>query len=383
MHYKIGRRSLLLGFCALVTTYSIRRYINFTVDEEKTIREHILYRKEESWSQIKYNLTGNPVNHIAFIKVPKAASTTVQNIFLRYGDETNLIFALPRGRFGGGDKLTSQFFFPPPKNRRYDISCAHVIYNRADFSRALPTDTKYIGIVREPFSHFRSMIRFVHPKSVLDMPGENPVLEYLSRFDKYRNKTSISDIFCNKMARYFGFTDDLILKMDQPQIRKYLLKLDEEMDIILLFEYLDESIVLMRRILNWDLRHVLYGKLRVNKVEDNRLKFGTDVEKLHKSYSQLDYQLYDFFAQKLKEKIKDQPPDFYDELAYFRKTRMKYDNFCLFSISNDDNNASITFEGSAWNRPFVITWEHCKKLYIHCVTFLDMLIEKQPVGSPE
>ncbi|OWF50788.1 Galactose-3-O-sulfotransferase 3 [Mizuhopecten yessoensis] len=382
MHYKIGRRSLLLGFCALVTTYSLRRYINFTVDEEETIREHILYRKEGSWSQTKYNLTGNPVNHIAFIKVPKAASTTVQNIFLRYGDEQNLNFALPRGRGGAGGELTSQFFFPPPKNRRYDISCTHVKYNRTHFSRALPTDTTYIGIVREPFSHFRSLIKFTRPKFVLDMPGENPVLEYLSRFEKYRNKTKITYKGWNLMARYFGFTDDLILTMDQILIQKYLLKLDEEMGIVLVFEYLEESIVLMRRILNWDLKYVLHGKLRVNKVEDNRLKFGTNVEKLHKSCYQLDYQLYEFFVQKLKEKLKDQPPDFYDELAYFRRTRMKYEDFCLSSISNDDNNASITFEGSAWNRPFVITWEHCKKLYIHDVTFLAMLKEKQHAGSP-
>ncbi|OWF40791.1 galactose-3-O-sulfotransferase 3-like [Mizuhopecten yessoensis] len=376
MRYSTRCRLLLLGVCAFVTLFYLRRYTNRTVDVGEKMLGNILYRINGYSSQNPYSLTGNPVNHIAFLKVRKAASTTVENIFLRYGDEKNLIFALPR-HSGGGTELTSSHFYPPPKNKTYDITCAHVNYDTNSFRRVLHADTKYIGIVREPFSHFRSYIRFTHPKSVVGIPGDNPVLEYLSREEQNRNKTGHMASVCNRMAVYYGFSRDLFSKRDRRQTLKYILKLDKEMDLVLVLEFLDESIVLMRRILNWDLRHVLYGKLRVNKREDSRLKFGEIAQKLHRNCAYLDYQLYEFFVQKLKEKIKDQPPDFYDELAYFRKTRMKYEDFCLSSISNDDNNASITFEGSAWNQPFVITWEHCKKLYVHDVTYLGMLIKKQ------
>ncbi|OWF44631.1 Galactose-3-O-sulfotransferase 3 [Mizuhopecten yessoensis] len=223
----------------------------------------------------------------------------------------------------------------------------------------MPNGTMYIGIVREPFSHFRSFIRFLQPKYVLGIPGQNLVLEYLSRKVKKMSSTGRFDTLCYFMAFYLGFPKNLRLK-DGYKIQNYLLKLDKELDIVLVVEFLDESIVLMRRILNWDLRYVLYGKLRVNKVENNLLKFGTNEENIHKRCAYLNNRLYNFFVHKLKQKIESQSPDFYDELTYFRKTRMKYNNFCLSAISEDHNNPEVVFEGTAWNKPFVITKKHCE-----------------------
>ncbi|XP_060074562.1 galactose-3-O-sulfotransferase 3-like [Ylistrum balloti] len=379
MHRIACWRSLLLGCAVLVTLYSVKSNINFTVGKTSWT----LHRREVSSRQTQYIQTGKPVNHIAFIKVPKAASTTVQNIFLRYGDEKNLTFALPRKPSGGGEFLTSRYFYPPPNGRMFDIACTHIRYNRQQFSSVLPNDTRYIGIVREPFSHFRSFVRFLRPESVLGIPGKYPVLQFLSRNEAYRNSTGIRNSKCNTMASYYLFPSDLFLVKNHHLIENYLLQLDKEFDIILVMEFLDESIVLMRRILNWDLRHVLYAKLRVNKLDDSRLVFGPKVEQLYKRCGYLDYYLYDFFLNRLKEKIKRQLPDFDDEVAYFRKTRAKYDDFCLSSLSEDLNDAVMTFEGSPWNAPFVITSEDCKKLYIHDVVFLQILKKKQNATSIE
>ncbi|XP_033755847.1 galactose-3-O-sulfotransferase 3-like [Pecten maximus] len=369
---KNGLMFMLLGCCMLMTFYSLKRYFN--ADNREINGNTFVFGREVSSSQTQYKQS---VNHIAFIKLPKAGSTTVQNIFLRYGDEKNLTFALPSIRKAGGSSLTSRFFFPPPENGVYDITCTHIRYNRREFSRLLPKDTKYIGTVREPFSHFSSKIRFLRPKSVLGIPGENPVLEYLKKEAKHRNSSGRYDYLCNGMSFYYGFSGNLFLKKNDADIEKNLRRLGNEMDMILVLEYLDESVVLMRRMLNWDLRHVLYTKLRVNKEEDPRLKFGSEEAKLHKSCAYLDDLLYEFFVHKLKELIKRQQSDFYDELAYFRKVRLKYDQFCLSSISNDQQNTEMTFEGSPWNKPFIVTGEHCKKQYIHDVVYIDILKKKQ------
>ncbi|XP_069131644.1 galactose-3-O-sulfotransferase 2-like isoform X2 [Argopecten irradians] len=364
----------LLGCCLAMTALTIGHYIISTEDERKEIWDRATFGiRIFSMETIR-----NPVNHILFVKVPKAASTTVQNIFLRYGDENNLTFALPSNLSWGGYALTSDYFYPPPENGSYDISCAHVPYNRQQFSQVLPDDTRYIAIVREPFSHFQTAVRFARFKQVLDIPGENPVLEYLRQERQNRTDTGRFDSnICNLISWYLGFPDKLFWNTTYIQIEHYLLKLEKEMDIILVFEHLDESIVLMRRILNWDLRHVLYGKLRVNKVKDPRLKFRTEEAELHKDCAQIDYQLYNFFAERLKEKIRKQSADYHEEVAYFRKTRIRYENFCLDSISHEDRDTTITFEGSAWNKPFVITSADCKKLFIHDVVYLDRLKKKQ------
>ncbi|OWF50348.1 Galactose-3-O-sulfotransferase 3 [Mizuhopecten yessoensis] len=369
-------RFLLVGLFVLLALHEFRSYVNLFADLElkhvwKTNLDQSFYSHVNSFNETHTNLKdssnqsqyiqkGNPVSHIAFLKIHKAASTTVGNIFLRYGYENHLVFAVPRGHGGGGPSLTPRYFLPPPRNKRYDIFCAHARYNREEFNRVLPNDATYIGIVREPFSQFRSLIRYFRPKSVLDIPGKNPVLEYLSHNEKYMKFGGPIDITYNKMAYEFGFPEELFWNNDQNRIQSYLRKLSKEMDIVLVVEYLDESIVLMRRLLNWDLRHALYGKLHVNKRNDSRLQFGSKVEKLYKSWAHLDYALYGFFLRKLKKNLKRQLPDFYDELAYFRRTRIKIDEFCSSTSSDYHTDTEMSFGGSKWNKPFVITKNNCE-----------------------
>ncbi|OWF42716.1 galactose-3-O-sulfotransferase 2-like [Mizuhopecten yessoensis] len=344
---------------------------------------HDTNRKQSS-NQDQYIQKGDPVNHIAFVKIHKAASTTIANIFQRYGYENNLVFAQPRGKGGDGPSLTPRYFFPPPNNKIYDIACAHAGYNREEFSTVLPNDTVYIGVVREPYSHFRSFIRYFRPKNVLNIPGNHPVLDYLSHSEhhiKYHGsihiRTKKIDHEFNMMAIEFGFPGELFLNMDRKGLQMYLRKLDKEMDIMLVVEHFDESIVLMRRLLNWDLRYMLYGKIHVNKEEDPRLQFGSTEEQLFKNRSYLDYALYDLFLEKMKKNLKRQLPDFYEELAYFRKTRIKFENFCLSAQSGDKNITELSFEGSKWNKSFVIKKSLCENLFISASTFFRKILREQ------
>ncbi|XP_033759607.1 galactose-3-O-sulfotransferase 2-like [Pecten maximus] len=336
--------------------------------------------KKETTNQIRYSIKGAPVQHIAFLKVHKAASTSIQNIFLRYGHEHNLVFALPKGKDPAGvQSLTPHAIFPIPTNRTIDIFCAHVRFNRNDFIRMLPKDTVYIGIVREPFSQFKSNIQFLREKQWIQIPNKKiSVSEYLSRNEKYvKSRGRVRrPVTYNAMAHDFGFPFDLFWKTDYNAIQDHLLRLNEEFDIVLVLEYLDESIVLMRRLLNWDLKYVLYGKLNVLKNPDKDLNFGPNEEKLYQNWAKLDYALYYFFLQKYKERLRAQSPDFFEEVAYFRETRFRYDHFCTNLIASKNDENVMLFEGSRWNRPFVVTKEDCGKLYIHDVDFLEILKRK-------
>ncbi|XP_060071095.1 galactose-3-O-sulfotransferase 3-like [Ylistrum balloti] len=341
----------------------------------KGIQKRVAVEGKETLTRNRYSVRGNPVQHIAFIKVHKAASTTMENIFLRYGYEHDLVFALPRKKDRGGIKfLTKQNILPIPKNKHIDIFCTHVRYVKEDFHDMLPGDAVYIGIVREPFSQFESSIRFLRQKVVVDIPVKNPVWEYLAHNEKYmKHGGDRIPTTYNFMSYDFGFPIELFWKTDFNAMQDYLLKLNEEFDIVLIMEHLDESIVLMRRLLNWDLRFVLYGKLNAKKSLDSRLKFGPNEEKLYQNWAKLDYALYYFFLQKHKERIQNQPPDFFEELAYFRETRMKYDHFCSGLLAGNISKSQLSFEGSAWNKPFIISKENCEKLYIHDVTFINIL----------
>ncbi|XP_069105717.1 galactose-3-O-sulfotransferase 3-like [Argopecten irradians] len=319
----------------------------------------------------------DPVRHVAFIKVPKAASTTMGNIFLRFGDEMNLKFALPYNG-SGGYVLTPKYFYLPPRNITYDIACAHAKYNRTDYDKYLHSDTKYIAIIREPFSHFQSYIRYMRPKNLLNISGENPVFKFLFLNTIRRNKTNRVDIICNSMARYLGFPSEIFFKKrNQTLIDNYIRKLETEIDFVMIVEFFDESIVMMRRLLHWELRHVLYSKLNVNKNIDARLKFGSNEGKLHKICADLEYRLYELFLRKWMDVLRRQSSDFYDEVAYFRKIRMKYENFCLFVKSQTKLNVSLTIEGSSWNKPFTVTEGDCMKHHMDFDKYSQILFKKQ------
>ncbi|XP_033726675.1 galactose-3-O-sulfotransferase 2-like [Pecten maximus] len=367
-YIKIIPRFVFLVCCSLLILFGVRLYNGSAAIVGSQTSSKRVFGKENASSQTPHK--HSPVRHVAFLKVDKAGSTSVGNIFLRYGEEMNLTFVLPRNHTMGGYLFTSKYFFPPPNDTKYDISCAHAKYNRTKYESFLPSDTKYIGIMREPFSHFQSCVRFYRPKRVLDITGKNPVLNFLSLSKDFRNKTDRVEIICNPTARYLGFPNGIFnKKRDQGQINNYIRQLEKDINFMLILEYLDESIVLMRRILKWDLRHVLYGKQVVNNVEDPRLKFGYEEAMLHKSCAHLDYRLYNLFLDKFKESVKNQPSDFRDEVAYFRTARIKYNNFCLSLLSDVKINSSISFDGSPWNKPFVVTRENCRKMYMGFAEF--------------
>ncbi|XP_042875027.1 uncharacterized protein LOC122255180 [Penaeus japonicus] len=66
-----------------------------------TLRSEVLMAGEGADAQCR------PQHHVMFLKTHKCASSTVQNIFLRYGYTNNLTFALP----GGGNYLGNPGLF--------------------------------------------------------------------------------------------------------------------------------------------------------------------------------------------------------------------------------------------------------------------------------
>ena len=100
---------------------------------------------------------------VAFIKVHKAASTTVTNILMRFAYYNNLNPVLPK-RTKGWDKvylahgeiLHDGNIFPIPDNESFNILASHCVFNKYAISLILPADTLYFAIVRKPAGQFLS-----------------------------------------------------------------------------------------------------------------------------------------------------------------------------------------------------------------------------------
>ena len=101
---------------------------------------------------------------IAFLKTHKCASTTIQNILLRFGRINNLNFVLPaKGNFIGSkyapfqrDSIKGTLW--EKAGLSYDIFLLHTIWNHAEIANTLSDqgDVFYVSVIRDPVELFRS-----------------------------------------------------------------------------------------------------------------------------------------------------------------------------------------------------------------------------------
>ena len=212
------------------------------------------------------------VHHVAFLKVHKAASTTAQNVFLRFGDSRKLtiILAHTHGEsralnvISRVNSINENNVVPPFPGKTYDILCCHVIYDRESFEKVLPNDTTYVGIVREPYSRFQAAIKFFSPSHIMSIEDDHPVSTYAQDPLKYEPSDPRRSQTNNRMALEFGFPDRLFpgkeANTSKAEIDTYLKKIDSEFRFIIISELFEESMVYMRRVLGWTTKDVsIYG----------------------------------------------------------------------------------------------------------------------------
>ena len=319
------------------------------------------------------------VRHVAFLKVHKTASSTAQNVFLRFGDSRNLTFILAHTHGESGwlnvisykNSITENNIVPPPPGKTYDLLCCHVIYNRESFVNVLPNDTAYIGIVREPYRRFQSAIKYFSPRHIMGIEGNHPVSTYAKDPLKYEPLYPRRSQTNNRMAVEFGFPDRLFpgkeANASKAEIDTYLKKIDTEFQFIIISELFEESMVYMRRVLGWTTKDVLFmDKNKSSLKQDPRKIMTEDDTKLLSTFLYLDIALYEFAMKRFDEQIKKEGTDFQNELEHFKYIKQKVTDFCLQRSQTN----IISFGESLWDKGFDLTKADCKLFSMREIDFI-------------
>lgn len=320
-------------------------------------------------------------HHIVFLKVHKTGSSTVQNIFLRFGYKRNLTFVLGHddnhlaetkglpSMISFQNTLNNKNIVPPPPGRHYDVLCCHVIYNRGQFEKYMPQDSVYIGIVRDPITRLESAFEFFELFRNVDLGdyAVNP-LKYEKTFPSMSN---------NRMAFEYGFPRNLFpgskIKPGNVtrEIASYIEKVRSEFDLILINERLEESLVMMKRLLNWHTKDITFMSQFVrNKSRRFSKKHATAL----KSFLYLDYALYNATLKEFQTKVDSLGKDFTEEVHHFGEIRTKLLTFC-----NTTRFDSKLFEASKWECAFTITRSECELYKKSEIDFIQK-IRKQQYG---
>ena len=339
----------------------------------------------------------------------KCASETLATMFYRFGVSRNLSFVLPRRRkiyLGWPFQLEPGFY--ADSNTGYNILCDHAVYNASKFESLMPRDTVYISSLREPFSQVRSMFNYYELARVVGLEkGNDAFRAYFYDLEKYEALYKAADMyksrFCvpnnfsmtrNLMAFNLGFPtgwDGATDLSDSPAaVTAWLEQLSAKFTLVIIVEYFDQSLVLLRRLLSWRWSDIIYWSTNVGKYGassssgTSRDVTGDDTWRLRNIYrhwSSVDHALYQHFNATLWRHIAQQLDDFSGEVDAFRQCLQLVRAFC--EKVNDSGTSSRAASNSAryrlvvpesrWDAGFVVDGEHCRVLQTTHMDHVQML----------
>ena len=318
--------------------------------------------------QPRKQLSTDKITRIGFLKVHKCGSSTRANIFFRFGLKNNLTFVLPdKGVFVRNMKE----ILPVKPTQHYDILACHSVYSRKLFQSLFGKDSVNIAIIREPAERMVSAAYYFRDVSkkpyLLKVPKNNFIEKLIQESDVYdRNAFSYTK---NSMGKDFGFSSSISIN-DKDKIQQHIDMLKKDFKLVLVQERFDESLILMKRNLNWDIADIIYLKQNVNKHEHVTLSSNL-TEKL-REICFLDYELYGTFYKIFDEKISAEGPEFYHEVEWFKSIVQLVKEFC----DAKEDRKTLSIEKSQWNAPFIITQENCAYIEMKPRVFIATLIDR-------
>ena len=333
------------------------------------------------------DLRPKPRTHIAFLKVHKAASSTVQNILYRFGSERDLSFVLPyNGHYVSKDADTYGEVLPSmDKSGKYDIICNHVVFNYWKFKSLMYDDAFYLAIVRNPLKRFvsaayyyRYMYMYINP--YLGEVNRSTFLhDLITNPLKYEPNFKDSKTF-NHLAFDFGLavpSIEEVMSLDEETKNMFVSHIMEKFHFVMLVEKFDESLVILKRHLNWTIKDILYIKQnQFQNVTDNAdiiiQNVTAEDEARFKLTNHLDYLIYNKFVERFND-LASKENDLDAEVKEFKRKLELVEAFCII----DTTRREAIFWETEFDVAFRVNRYDCELMMKDELTFNEELRKKQ------
>ncbi|XP_072311416.1 galactose-3-O-sulfotransferase 2 [Eucyclogobius newberryi] len=238
--------------------------------------------------------------HIVFLKTHKTASSTILNILYRFGERRNLTFALPLNK---NSQLFYPFFFAPHfvegvtshRFHEFHIMCNHMRFKKSEVAKVMPRDTFYFSILRNPVSMMESI--FIYYKSIPAFHGKRTLDDFFNSSGTQYNGSLINNHYAHNILAFdFGFDNNATFQSPdlERQVSTAISAIEHDFHLILISEYFDESMVLLRHALCWSLEDVASFKLN-SRSDRTRHKLSPETADKIRKWNALDWRIYSHF----------------------------------------------------------------------------------------
>ncbi|CBY18174.1 unnamed protein product [Oikopleura dioica] len=239
---------------------------------------------------------------IVFLKTHKTASSTVQNVLLRWGRKNKKTFALPKS---GKSIFKYWKSFKASDVHGYCESCpkpdiiAHHLRYSPEVEKLFVGDSVYhLSIIRNPTSMFESLFNY--------MKGAAPQFKMAGTLDKFldnphkfmKHSKSMTDFFSKNHLTYeFGFDP----MQDDPKIIAENLKIiGQKWDLIMITEYMAESLAVLKHDLCLTIEDVVCF---ITNARPKKSHLSTKTQEKLLEWNKSDARLYDHFNKTLWKRI--------------------------------------------------------------------------------
>lgn len=222
---------------------------------------------------------------------------------MRYGHKENLDFLLPNKNNYVGNPIhfnTSMVINNFTADNKFDLFVHHTRYSQ-DVKSVMRSGTFYVTILREPTQLFQSIYSFYFfekkykknlTEFISNLSNNSSLRKHIQRYGK---KLGI-----NQMSWDLGMVPEHF--ENTKIINKFIDIIENDFDFIMIFEYLDASLVLFANLMQWPLERVAYLPLNTRNETHKPIITNDDVIRLEK-LNMADNMLYKRFLEKFKEKI--------------------------------------------------------------------------------
>ena len=341
--------------------------------------------KQKDRLKLYHHGTCRSEKYVLFLKTHKTGSSTITNILNRYADKNNLTILAPKSLEFYSFDWPNKFRLGSAANTytRPNILANHARYSRKSMNVLFPREsTMYLSILRHPVSQFESTFQYMSFPYILGIANLVDPLDFF-----LDNPPSLSDIqdIARKYPSLYLIRNPLFFDLgldhryygNSTFIRRALKTLDEDFDLVLIMEYFDESLTLLRRRLCWDIDDVVHFKLneRLNK-NKRRILTERQIQKI-KVWNNADMVLYNYFLEKFWQEINNEGPGFYDEVAELRKRREHYKTVCIEKEAIEEAYSSVYVKGYQMRTNLTgETKQFCERLLRNELKYMDYFRKK-------
>ncbi len=209
-----------------------------------------------------------------------------------------------------------------------DVFAEHAIFNQTEARHIMKKDAFYVASLRHPFSQFKSTFHYFDFPKLLEINSTDPVKDFLQNINYYSPKLTKIDFnkLSNGMTQIFGI--DTCKNYSISDIKLLIANLERQFDMVVMMEYFDESLVLLKRMACYNLKDIIYLPHRQSKYHYKNNEYNMKIRNAHRRISPADYELYAYFLNVFKLKVKMQQNDFWNELYHFKKINGMAASYC-------------------------------------------------------